>query len=93
MDVLYVSPTHPGSGRADMAAGNVWKMNTSRMSSSPRPLCHTKVRRIFHQSYRAKIALVVYKDGREAFVSNPAEFPDVADPKARVERIEEPMGG
>lgn len=36
--------------------------------------------------------LVVYRDGREEFISNPAEFPDVTDPKSRVARVEEPMG-
>jgi translation elongation factor EF-4 len=25
------------------------------------------------------------------FISNPAEFPDTTDPKARVEHVEEPM--
>ncbi|KAI9638759.1 uncharacterized protein MKK02DRAFT_9599, partial [Dioszegia hungarica] len=34
---------------------------------------------------------VVYKDGREEFISNPADFPDITDPKARVAHIEEPM--
>jgi hypothetical protein len=35
---------------------------------------------------------VLYKTGTEEFVSNPAEFPDVTDPKARVASVEEPMG-
>jgi hypothetical protein len=35
---------------------------------------------------------VLYKTGNEEFVSNPAEFPDVTDPKARVAGVEEPMG-
>jgi hypothetical protein len=35
---------------------------------------------------------VVYKDGREEYISNPAEFPDTTDPKMRVAHIEEPMG-
>lgn len=34
---------------------------------------------------------VVYKDGKEEFISNPAEFPDVTDTKFRVDRVEEPM--
>lgn len=36
--------------------------------------------------------VVLFKDGREEFISNPAEFPDVTDPKARVGGVEEPMG-
>jgi len=36
--------------------------------------------------------IVLFKDGREEFISNPAEFPDVTDPKARVAGVEEPMG-
>jgi GTP-binding protein LepA len=39
-----------------------------------------------------KSSPVVYKDGREEFISNPAEFPDTTDPKMRVAHIEEPMG-
>lgn len=35
---------------------------------------------------------MVYKDGREEYISNPAEFPDTTDPKMRVAHIEEPMG-
>lgn len=35
---------------------------------------------------------MLYKTGTEEFISNPAEFPDVTDPKARVASVEEPMG-
>lgn len=34
---------------------------------------------------------VVYHDGREVFISNPAEFPDTTDTRTRVTRVEEPM--
>ncbi|WVQ84435.1 GTP-binding protein LepA [Cryptococcus sp. DSM 104549] len=34
---------------------------------------------------------VVYHDGREEYISNPVEFPEVQDPKSRVVRVEEPM--
>ncbi|EIW71455.1 hypothetical protein TREMEDRAFT_73314 [Tremella mesenterica DSM 1558] len=34
---------------------------------------------------------VIYKDGREEYISNPAAFPDTTDPKCRVAGIEEPM--
>jgi translation elongation factor EF-4 len=42
----------------------------------------------YHELTRAS---VVFKDGKEVFISNPAEFPDTTDPKARVEHVEEPM--
>lgn len=35
---------------------------------------------------------VVYHKGKEVFISNPAEFPDVSDSKNRVAHVEEPMG-
>jgi GTP-binding protein LepA len=35
---------------------------------------------------------VVFRDGKEVFISNPADFPDTMDPKARVAHVEEPMG-
>lgn len=35
---------------------------------------------------------VVYATGKETFISNPAEFPDVTDTKTRVAYVEEPMG-
>lgn len=35
---------------------------------------------------------VIYQGGKEEFISNPSEFPDVTDTRARVVRVEEPMG-
>lgn len=35
---------------------------------------------------------VHYHGNRTETISNPAEFPDVTDPKSRVIRVEEPMG-
>ncbi|WOO82147.1 Translation factor GUF1, mitochondrial [Vanrija pseudolonga] len=34
---------------------------------------------------------LVYRDGKEEYISNPAEFPDVTDTRFKVERVEEPM--
>ncbi|KAL1412583.1 Translation factor guf1 mitochondrial [Vanrija albida] len=34
---------------------------------------------------------LVYKDGKEEYISNPAEFPDVTDTRFKVDRVEEPM--
>jgi hypothetical protein len=36
--------------------------------------------------------VVVYKDGREEIVSNPALFPDNHDATMRIDRVEEPIG-
>lgn len=35
---------------------------------------------------------MVYKDGREEIVSNPALFPENHDATMRIERVEEPIG-
>lgn len=35
---------------------------------------------------------VTFQGGREAVISNPAEFPEVSDAKTRVVKLEEPMG-
>lgn len=35
---------------------------------------------------------IVYLNGKEEFISNPSEFPEVGDSKTRVRHIEEPMG-
>lgn len=71
-----------------MAAGNDLKTSTDPASSSPHPQCLTKVSPL----RELRLTAVVYKDGREEFISNPAEFPDTTDPKMRVAHIEEPMG-
>ncbi|KAK7054639.1 Translation factor guf1 mitochondrial [Paramarasmius palmivorus] len=34
---------------------------------------------------------VVYRDGKETFVSNPTEFPDAGDPASKVKEIQEPI--
>jgi translation elongation factor EF-4 len=56
------------------------------MSSSRHRLYHIKVITL------SLTVTVLFKDGKETFISNPAEFPDVTDPKARVAGVEEPMG-
>jgi hypothetical protein len=35
---------------------------------------------------------VIYANGKEVFISNPTEFPDLADNKTRSRSVEEPMG-
>jgi hypothetical protein len=35
---------------------------------------------------------VIYKDGSEEIISNPALFPDSHDKTMRIERVEEPIG-
>ncbi len=35
---------------------------------------------------------VVYRDGREILVSNPADFPEIYGNSSKVVRVEEPMG-
>jgi translation elongation factor EF-4 len=36
--------------------------------------------------------IVVYKNGNEEIVSNPALFPDTFDAGQRIDRVEEPIG-
>ena len=36
-------------------------------------------------------SLVVYRDGKERFVSNPTEFPDTGDATSKVVEIQEPI--
>jgi hypothetical protein len=68
----------------------------NRTSSLLRPLFLSSVS--FHSGFWYSVnaaeadMVVVYKDGREEFISNPAEFPDTTDPKNRVAHVEEPMG-
>lgn len=35
--------------------------------------------------------IVVYNDGKEVYISNPVEFPEVSDSKMKVSHVEEPM--
>ncbi|KAG7092701.1 Translation factor guf1 mitochondrial, variant 2 [Marasmius oreades] len=34
---------------------------------------------------------VIYKDNKEAYISNPTEFPDASDPSSKVKEIQEPI--
>jgi translation factor GUF1, mitochondrial len=47
--------------------------------------------RSFTSKRKSDCVLVIYKDNKEVFISNPTEFPDVADSTSKVKDIQEPI--
>jgi translation factor GUF1, mitochondrial len=47
--------------------------------------------RSFTSKQKSDCAPVIYKDNTEAFVSNPTEFPDVADFASKIKEVQEPI--
>lgn len=62
------------------------------MSSSLPRLCRTSVSLPLVRSPSSTDCAVTYRDGSVKYISNPTNFPEVADPKSKVVMVEEPMG-
>lgn len=95
MDVLWVAAIQPGQCLMKPSAASDSKTNIHLMSLLPPLRCHTRVDLVqfIVQATLTHLCLaVVFQGGRQQYVSNPSDFPDVTDANMKVVRVEEPMG-